>query len=104
MNSGRWGPTSRGALRDHVGDRLIGHLAMATFPPVTMLGDVFNAEFSYDQAYSAHRAPPQYVKFHPSDSGLGLDHVFWKREGLLSPPPLDSTEQMNQMQSDLRRV
>jgi len=42
--------------------------------------------------------PPEYVKFHPSDSGLGLDPVYWKREGSLSPPPplFHSTERINQ--------
>ena len=58
-----------------------------------------------DPTYSAHRAHPEYVKFHPSDSGFGLAPVFWKGEESLSLPlPLDSAEQMNQMPSDLRRV
>lgn len=49
--------------------------------------------------------PPEYVKFHPSDSGIGLDPVYWKREGSPSTPsPFHSTERMNQTRSDLRRV
>ena len=61
-----------------------------------------NTEGLNGQPYSARRTP-EYVKFHPSDTGFGLDPVFWKREGSLLPL-LDSTERMNQTRSDLRRV
>jgi len=67
-----------------------------------MSGNPLGAEGSNNPAHSAHRTPPEYVKFHPSDSGFGLAPVFWKREESLPPPPLDSTE-MDQMRSDLRR-
>lgn len=50
-----------------------------------MLGGVFDTGGSNDRAHSARRTP-EYVKFHPSDSGYGLAPVFWKREGSLSPP------------------
>ena len=45
-----------------------------------MSGGTFAAGGFGNPTHNAHGAPPEYVKFHPSDSGFGLDPVFWKRE------------------------
>ena len=71
-----------------------------------MYENPFSTEGSEDPTLSTRRTQPEYVKFHPSDSGFGLAPVFWKREKSPSPPlPLDPTEHwMDQIPSDLRRV
>ena len=63
-----------------------------------MFAGAFGAEGFNIPTPSPPTTPPEYVKFHPSDSGLGLDPVYWKREGSFPPPlPLfHSTERINQ--------
>ena len=63
-----------------------------------MFAGAFGAEGFNIPTPDPPTTPPEYVKFHPSDSGFGLDPVYWKRGGSLSPPlPLfHSTERINQ--------